>query len=428
MVMIGACSDGSEVSSQSTVSGGTAGAPEASDTAPDASSTGEPAAGEPDAGSEESSAGEGTEEPVWPEVPFSLAPIVTLDQPTVLISRPGSPHLWLAERQGRVRLVERTVDSDAETEQLELRDRPVADLSGQVTTDGEGGLLGMVFSADGQRLYLHYTDPAGDSVVSEVPMVDETADLSQERILLQVDQPYSNHNGGVLTFGPDGMLYIGFGDGGSRDDPEGNGQDPTTLLGAILRLDPSPDGSKAYTIPADNPFAGSTDGRRPEIWVWGVRNPWRFSFDASNGDLWIADVGQDTFEEVNRLVDEGQGPGRGANLGWNLMEAHESFSGQPPADHIAPVYAYRHDNGRCSITGGYVYRGRLLTEHHGIHLYSDYCSGEITGLQVGADGSLVANLQLDYQPQAVISFGQGPDGEIYVLEQGGQVSRLEPAT
>ncbi|MCP4224604.1 MAG: PQQ-dependent sugar dehydrogenase [Actinomycetia bacterium] len=418
LVTASACSSGSDDSIDPADSGDLAVPADRSSTPGDGSSnTSDPAGG----GSTELT----TEDTGWVEERFALVPIVDLDQPTVLTSRPGSPDLWLAERAGRVRLVERDLDPDAGVERLRLRQEAVIDLTSQVTTEVEGGLLGMAFSADGQQLYLHYTDQGGDSVVSEVPMGEETADLAQERILLRVEQPYPNHNGGHVTFGPDGMLYIGLGDGGSGGDPEGNGQNTNTLLGAILRIDPAPNGAKAYTIPADNPFVDTNDGSRPEIWVWGLRNPWRFSFDAATGNLWIADVGQDEVEEINQLVDQGQGPGRGANLGWNLMEANEPFAGAAPAGHVAPLYAYRHDGGRCSVTGGYVYRGEQVAALDGVYLYSDYCSGGITGLQAGVDGLVVADLQLDEEPDAVIGFGQGPDGEVYVLEQGGMVSRIQ---
>ncbi len=411
-VVASACSGGSDEPANPAVSTDRSstpsdGAPEASDRAGDGS------------------AGLASEDTGWIDERFTLVPIIDLDQPTVLTSRPGSPHLWLAERAGRVRLVERELDLDAGVERLRLRQRTVVDLSDQVTTDGEGGLLGLALSPDGQWLYLHYTDRGGDSVVSEVPMGDETADLAQERILLQVEQPYPNHNGGDIVFGPHGMLDIGLGDGGGGSDPEADGQDPTTLLGAILRIDPAPDGAQSYAVPVDNPFVDTNEGSRPEIWVWGVRNPWRFSFDTATGHLWIADVGQDEFEEINQLVDRGRGPGWGANLGWNLMEAHEPFAGEAPPGHVAPLYAYRHDHGRCSVTGGYVYRGEQMAALDGVYLYSDYCSGEIMGLEAKADGLVVANLQLDQQPGAVVSFGQGPDREIYVLEQGGLVSRLQ---
>ena len=213
----------------------------------------------------------------WGEVAFNLEPVGSMTQPIALTSRPGSDHLWVAERDGRVRLIERVVDTDADTEQFVQTTELVVDITDKVNAGGEGGLLGIAFSADGSLLYLHYTDTDFTSIVSEMPMGEKTADRTAERVLLEVSQPFSNHNGGDLHFGPDGLLYTGFGDGGSGDDPLDSGQDTETVLGAMLRLNPSPSGDSAYTVPADNPFASS--GGAPEIWAWGLRNPWRFSFD-----------------------------------------------------------------------------------------------------------------------------------------------------
>lgn len=362
----------------------------------------------------------------WPELTFTLNPIVNLAQPTALAVRAGSDDLWLAERAGRVRRVERTVDLGAGTELIRLLADPVIDITDRITTEGEGGLLGIAFAPDGQLLYLHYTNRNGDSVIAEYPMGAGTADASAGRVLLEIDQPFSNHNGGDLSFGPDGLLYISLGDGGSAGDPEQNGQDRSTLLGSILRIDPRPSADSPYGVPSANPFVAQAEGFRPEIWIWGARNPWRFSFDRVTGDLWIADVGQNRFEEINFLPASDQGAGRGANLGWNLVEANEPFSGNPPSDHLAPIYAYEHENGRCSVTGGYVYRGSNLPDLDGVYLYSDYCTGEVTGLARADDGSiLVANLGLEQRVENVIGFGQGPEAELYVLEQGGRVSRLQ---
>lgn len=362
----------------------------------------------------------------WPELTFTLNPIVNLAQPTALAVRLGSDDLWLAERAGRVRRVERTVDLDAGTELIRLLADPVIDITDRITTEGEGGLLGIAFAPDGQLLYLHYTDRNGDNVIAEYPMDAASADPSAERILLQVDEPFSNHNGGDLSFGPDGLLYISLGDGGSAGDPEQNGQDRTTLLGSILRIDPQASAGAPYGVPSANPFVNPADGFRSEIWIWGARNPWRFSFDRVTGDLWIADVGQNRFEEINFLPASAQGAGRGANLGWNLVEGNEEFSGSPPSDHQAPIYTYEHRDGRCSVTGGYVYRGSNLPDLDGVYLYSDYCTGEVTGLARADDGTLlVANLDLNTRVENVIGFGQGPEAELYILEQNGQVSRLQ---
>jgi glucose/arabinose dehydrogenase len=376
----------------------------------------------------EAAADEATEAPPaepWDELELSLVPVASLAEPTALAARPGSEDLWVLERSGRVRVVERTIESD--TEQLKLLIEPVLDISDQVGTAGEGGLLGLAFSLDGGLLYLHYTDVDGDTVVSEVEVAETTADPASERVLLQVDQPFSNHNGGDLAIGPDGYLYIGLGDGGSADDPQGNGQNTATLLGTILRIDPAPSGGDQYSIPDDNPFAGSNEGR-PEIWLWGARNPWRFSFDAATGDLWIGDVGQNAIEEID-LLPASSGAGQGANLGWNLMEGDEPFAGDPPSDHVGPIHTYRHEDGRCSVTGGYVYRGSAVPGLEGVYLYADYCTGEVWGLAAaGGDGAVeVALLALDRRPGNVISFGEGPDGELYLLEGDGRVSRIQLA-
>ena len=361
----------------------------------------------------------------WNELELTLEPIGSFTQPIALTSRPGSNHLWLAERDGRVRLIERTVDTEAGTERFVQTTQVVVDITDQVSADGEGGLLGIAFSADGELLYLHYTDTEFDSVVSEMPMGEATADRTAERVLLRVPQPFSNHNGGDLHLGPDGLLYTGLGDGGSGDDPLDSGQDTSTVLGAILRIDPRPSGGAPYTIPGDNPFAGG--GGAAEIWAWGLRNPWRFSFDQATGDLWIGDVGQGRIEEIDFVANPGDGsPGRAANFGWNRMEGDEPFSGETPPDHVGPIHTYDHADNRCSVTGGYVYRGPLTPSLSGVYLFADYCSNEIFGLERLADGSVVVErLQLGRAPTNVISFGQGPDGEVYVLEQGGAVSRLQ---
>lgn len=369
----------------------------------------------------------------WEDVDLSLLTVATLDQPTALAARSGSDDLWIIERDGRVRLVERTLDLDPDSgegsETLRLRPEPVLDISDRVGTDGEGGLLGLAFTADGERLFLHYTDRDINTVVSEFPLSGPALDVtepSSERVLLRADQPYANHNGGDLHIGPDGMLYIGLGDGGSGGDPHGHGQNLETLLGTILRIDPKADGDAAYSIPADNPFVAD-DAAQDEIWTWGLRNPWRFSFDSATGDLWIADVGQGSVEEINHLAAGADPAGRGANLGWSLREGDRSFEGDPPPDHVEPVHVYTHDDGRCSITGGRLSRGSLIPELEGVYLYADYCTEAVTGLRHSVDGTVrVADLTLDRDVANVIGFGEGPDGEIYIMEQGGLVSRLQP--
>ena len=356
----------------------------------------------------------------WADDTHRLVEVARLDVPIAMATRPGSPHLWIAERAGRVRLVERRTDGAGGRPTYATVSTPVIDIAGRVTTSGEGGLLGIDFSADGSLLYLSYTNRGGNSILAEYPMTGDQADADRERILIQIDQPFRNHNGGQVTRGPDGFLYLAMGDGGSGGDPLDSGQDTSTLLGAVLRIDPfDPAGETAYGIPADNPFANGVDGR-PEIWLYGVRNPWRFSFDRANGDLWIGDVGQGAVEEVTYLQAGSPAAdrpaGRGANLGWRLMEGDRVFDGDgPPPDHAAPIYTYDHSAGRCSVTGGYVYRGQRIPNLAGVYLFADYCTGELFGLRAIDQGLLVANLGTDRGAGNVISFGEDADGEVYVL-------------
>ncbi len=363
----------------------------------------------------------------WRDLQFELRPVASVSGPIDLTARSGSQDLWLAERPGRVRRIERQAASDGGEQTLRLSDEVVLDITDAITTEGEGGLLGLTFSPDGRFLYTSYTNNGGDSVVAEYEMGATAALRDTERLLIEVPQPYSNHNGGQIVYGPDGYLYLALGDGGSGGDPLNSGQDTQTLLGSILRIDPtSPTAAANYGVPAGNPFAGSGAGR-PEIWLWGVRNPWRFSFDRQTGDLWIGDVGQSALEEITVLRRGSEPAGRGANLGWRIMEGDQLFDGdQPPPDHRPPLFTYDHGNGRCSVTGGYVYRGSAIPALDGVYLFGDYCTGEIFGLQALDDGQLVvANLVLDRSPGQLISFGQGPDGELYVLGADGGVSLLQ---
>ncbi|HEX7148731.1 MAG TPA: PQQ-dependent sugar dehydrogenase, partial [Actinomycetota bacterium] len=217
-----------------------------------------------------------------------LVRVAQLEQPVAMAVRPGERTLYLVEQVGRVRAIRGG----------RLDPTPVLDISEQVTAGGEQGLLGLAFSPDGRYLYLHYTDLSGDHQVSELTMDGQRADPGSRRSVLRIDDPFGNHNGGQLAFGPDRRLYLAFGDGGGGGDPEGNGQSLDSLLGKILRIDPRPGGGQPYRVPSDNPFL-DRDGARPEIWAWGLRNPWRFSFDAATGDLWIGDVGQNAYEEVD---------------------------------------------------------------------------------------------------------------------------------
>ena len=277
----------------------------------------------------------------------------------------------------------------------------------------EEGLLGLAFSPtfeENGRFYVYYsaTRPRR-SVLSRFEVdANGLANSESETVVLEVTQPFPNHNGGMITFGPDEMLYVGLGDGGSAGDPHGNGQDPGTLLGTILRIDPEQsDGDVPYAIPPDNPFVG-VSGARGEVWAYGLRNPWRFSFDRSTGDLWVGDVGQNAREEVNIVYP-------GVNYGWNVMEGSLCFRARTcdQGSLQAPVAEYGRNFG-CSITGGYMYRGKQIPALEGVYLYADFCSGRVWGLRY--DGAAVtAQAELVEAPFEISSFGEDAGGEVYVL-------------
>lgn len=322
-----------------------------------------------------------------------------VEQPTAMAVRSGDPAVYIAEKTGRVR---RLADKQV-----------VVDVSGNLSLGYEQGLLGLAFSPDGRYLYIDYTDRQGDTRIAEKDMEQPSAPL---RELMRVDQPFPNHNGGQLAFGPDGRLYIAFGDGGSGNDPNGNAQNLNTLLGKILRIDPRPSGNAPYGIPPDNPFAGQS-GRRAEIWAYGLRNPWRFSFDREKGDMWIADVGQGSIEEID--LDEAPLDG-GRNYEWVLREGTRRRKGERPPGGIQPVHEYDHNRGECSVTGGYAYRGQALRGFEGTYFFADFCLGELMGLRNGKAESLGLKVK---QPS---SFGEDAAGEVYVLSLDGPVYRLDP--
>ena len=350
------------------------------------------------------------------EIDLTLTEVAEADAPTSLVTRPGSTTLYVAEREGRVwPLTDGTLGD------------PVLDISDDVVADVERGLLAIEFSPDGGTLYLSYSlAPDGDTRVDAYTMTGDEVDAGSRRELLAVEQPYANHNGGDLAIGPDGYLYIGLGDGGSGGDPEGNGQDTQALLGTILRIDPDqPADGNEYGIPADNPFADGTDGA-PEVWLYGVRNPWRFSFDAETGDLWIADVGQESIEEID-LLPAADGGGRGANLGWNEMEgAHPFEGGSNPEGGVLPLFEFDHSDGGCAVTGGVVYRGTAIPELTGAYLFTDYCDGRLRGVRA-SDGQAVEEHTFDAEGSELVSFGEDAEGEVYVLSLDGTIYRVEAA-
>ncbi len=353
--------------------------------------------------------------PPRPPVEPTLAPVAAgFAEPVAAVVAPdGQVHV--AERAGVVR---RGLDPAGPV---------VLDLRRLTTTSSERGLLGLAYAPDGAHLYVSHTDDGGDL---RIAAYDVTAggsgdvgtptqvDAASRRDLIVIDQPFGNHNGGDLHFGPDGYLWIASGDGGSAGDPAGNAQRLDVLLGKLLRIDPTPDAAEPYRIPPDNPFVGRP-GARPEIWAYGLRNPWRFSFDPATGDLWIGDVGQGRREEVDLLPAGAPG---GANLGWNLREGTLAFRGSPPAGHVPPIHEYGHAAGRCSITGGVVVRGESLGDLHGSYVFGDHCTGEIWALRM-VDGRTEVR-PLDVRVPRLVSFAALDDGEILVLSLSGSISRL----
>jgi glucose/arabinose dehydrogenase len=295
------------------------------------------------------------------------------------------------------------------------------DIADEVVAGGEQGLLSVAFAPDYERsglFYVDYTDTAGDTRVVEYRAPDGgSADPESRRELLKIDQPFANHNGGLLLFGPDDMLYVGTGDGGSGGDPDRNGQDLSTLLGKILRIDPSPSGDLPYGVPSDNPFVGSDDARG-EIWAYGLRNPWRFSFDPERGWLTVGDVGQDALEEVDIVAD-----GRGANFGWSAFEGTERFnSDQTAPGAVQPILAYGRDEG-CSVTGGYVVRDPSLPALNGRYVYGDYCAGELRSFRP-TPTKAIDDRPLGLDVPSLDSFGEDNDGHVYAVSLEGPVYRL----
>jgi glucose/arabinose dehydrogenase len=350
---------------------------------------------------------------VRPEVAVGDA-VLTLEEPVDIAVRPGDERVYVVERPGRVTLVEGTSVGDT-----------VLDISDQTENGGEQGLLGLAFSPDGSHAYVNFTDDDGDTVIAEFAIDEGGAfDAASQRDVLTIPQPFPNHNGGDLTFGPDGMLYIGMGDGGAADDPDRASLDLGDLLGKVLRIDPTPDGDRAYTVPEDNPYLG-VDGALPEIWSIGVRNPWRFSFDPATGDMWIADVGQGVWEEVNRLpANDGVDAGRGVSLGWSAFEGEARFNDdQPDVDpagnpHHTPLHVYEHGDDGCSISGGEVYRGDAIAGLDGWYVFGDYCSGKVWALEVLPDGNTGELKEIGNVPQ-LVAVVAAPDGELWVLSLGG---------
>jgi glucose/arabinose dehydrogenase len=354
-------------------------------------------------------------------VQVGLAAYAQVDGGALAIAAPddGSGRLFVATQQGQVWSISGGASQDL-TAMLDISDR--------ITSGGERGLLGLAlhpgFPTD-PRAFVDYTDLNGDTVVSSFTLTSSNPnrfDPASEQVILQVDQPFSNHNGGGVVFGPDGFLYVALGDGGGGGDPNGNGQNLGTLLAKMLRIDVDhPAAERAYGIPADNPFVGR-DGARPEIWLYGLRNPFRMSFDRDLGDLWIGDVGQGRWEEVDVVR---AGDGGGQDFGWNITEGNHCYK---PAENCdtegltRPVSEYAHDQG-CAIIGGYVYRGSEFPELRGGYLFSDSCSGTIWAIPATTE-RLVQPVPVGETGGSPAGFGEDPDGELYLANLDGGILRI----
>jgi glucose/arabinose dehydrogenase len=338
--------------------------------------------------------------------------------PLYLTSPPDDDRLFIVEKGGTIRVIKGGV----------LLGNPFLDLSGRVSAGPEQGLLGLAFAPDyvsSGRFVVHYTDRDGDTRVSLFRVSDDPdrADPASESVVLTTEQPGPTHNGGQILFGPDGLLYIGLGDGGSRDGEDGGrGQSLDDLLGSVLRIDVS--SGSGYIVPLDNPFVG-TAGARGEIWSYGLRNPWRFSFDRGTGDLYIADVGESRWEEVNRAT-AAEGAGRSVNYGWSRMEGSQCFvEGCDRSGLTRPLVQYDHADG-CAVTGGYVYRGAAISGLQGQYFYGDYCEGWVRSFRAEGDPGQPVDWPALSPGDNITSFGEDAAGELYIVTQGGGVFKIVP--
>ena len=350
-----------------------------------------------------------------PEQPAGTIRLEQVDgrfrNPVYLASPPGDSRLFIVEQAGRIRIVK---NGQALSE-------PFLDIADRVRSGGEQGLLSVAFHPDYRTngyFYVNFTDRSGDTRVErfKVSANPDVADPASSKLVIGIDQPYANHNGGLVMFGPDGMLYVGMGDGGSGGDPHGNGQNRNALLGKILRLDVS---SEPYGIPVGNPRTGG----RAEIWAIGMRNPWRFAFDRQTGLLYVADVGQNEIEEID--VESATEPG--LNYGWNIMEGDHCYrsSSCDREGLVMPKVTYNHSGGACSVTGGFVYRGRRIPSLAGHYFYSDYCAGWLKSFRM-MNGAVTDRRDWKTSENLghVVSFGEDSSGELYILTEGGKVLRI----
>jgi glucose/arabinose dehydrogenase len=344
-------------------------------------------------------------------------PQLTFNQPVGVYYAPDDSHrLFVVEQLGVIQVFHNSPTTANASIFLDIQDR--------VLFSGEQGLLGLAFHPNyttNGYFYVDYVAPNPTrTVIARYHVASNNSnqvDLASELILLTIPQPFPNHKGGQIAFGPDGYLYIGMGDGGSEGDPLGNGQNRSTLLGKILRIDVNnPSVDKSYTFPPDNPFVGNIVGYREEIYAWGFRNPWRFSFDSVTGRLWVGEVGQNTEEEID-LVEKGK------NYGWNIMEGTLIYAGGNTAGLTLPVYAYNHTLGNA-IIGGYVYHGAAVPSLQGAYVYGDYGSGRIWTLSVNDSGVAVSNSLLVLSNLTISSFGVDQTGEMYVCSFNGKIYQI----
>ncbi|WP_420629593.1 PQQ-dependent sugar dehydrogenase [Candidatus Leptofilum sp.] len=354
--------------------------------------------------------------PENPVSSISLAPVISgLTQPLYL-THAFDDRLFIVEQDGLIKIFQNGA----------LLATPFIDLTGPVGyNSNEQGLLGLAFHPNYQEngfFFVNYTDENGRTNIARYRVSDDpnVADPASGQILLTIPQPFANHNGGMVAFGPDGYLYVGMGDGGSQGDPQNHGQNPGTLLGSILRLDVnSADG--IYTIPADNPFINDTNAR-PEVWAYGFRNPWRFSFDRDSDDFFVADVGQNAWEEVSWLASDTPS---GQNFGWNPMEGNYCYLQNCDSTGFVPaIFEYNHSLG-CSISGGYIYRGQQYLSLYGNYFVADFCSGTIWGIFQNADGSWQSAI-VHESGLPINSFGEDINGELYVVARTGQIFQIRP--
>ena len=353
-----------------------------------------------------------------PRVHARLERVAKVPGGTALAWRKGDPIPYLALQAGQVVPL---VDGKARA--------PVVDVGDRLGRMKEQGLLGLTFSPDGKRMYLYFTGADGMNRLVEYPVQGRRGRplrvTGDGREVLAIAHPRATHNGGQVTFGPDGLLYLAVGDGGGHRGtgpgqvPGGNSQSLDTLLGKILRIDPAPSGDRPYTVPADNPFAGGAG--QGEIWHYGLRNPWRFSFDRATGDLWIGDVGQDHWEEVNVVP----GDTGGLNFGYPLLEGTHPLNATEAPSTVAPVYELWHASGNCAVTGGHRYRGRALPRLRGHYVFADYCQGRLKALGL-RDGAVASLAKAHLGAPLISSFAEDPDGELYVVSQADGVLRLVP--